>query len=52
MILFFHLLCWVEKYQTPYPKLFALAGILAAGLIRALWIVWAYVARGSTYSKH
>lgn len=52
MILVFHLLCWAEKCQTPYPKLFALAGILAVGLIWALWIVWAYVARGRTYSKH
>lgn len=51
MILVFRLLIWAENYQTPYPKLFAVAGTLAAGLILALWIVSAYVGRDRTCSK-
>jgi hypothetical protein len=51
VILVFRLLSWAEKYQTPYPKLLAVAGILAAGLILVLSIVSAYVGRDRTYSK-
>ena len=51
MILVFRLLSWAEKVQTPYPKLFVVAGILAAGLIWALWFVSAYVGRDRTCSK-
>ena len=51
MILVFRLLSWAEKYQTPYPKTLAVAGILPAALILALWIVSAYVGRDRTYSK-
>lgn len=52
MILLFRLLSWAEKYETPYPKFSAVAGILSVSLILALWIVSAYVGRDSTtYSK-
>ena len=51
MILVFRLLNWAEKYQTPYPRLFAVAGILSAVLILALSIVPAYVGRDRTCSK-
>ena len=51
MILVFRLLSWAERYQTPYPKLLAVAGALAASLIMALGIVSAYVGRDRTYSK-
>jgi hypothetical protein len=51
VILVFRLLSWTEKYQTPYPKLFAVAGILVAGLIWGLLIVSAYVGRDRTYSE-
>ena len=51
MILVFRLLSWVEKYQKPCPKSFAVAGTLAASLILVLWFVSAYVGRDRTYSK-
>jgi hypothetical protein len=51
VILVFRLLSWTEKYQTPYPKLLAVAGTLAAGLIWALLIVSAYVSRDRTCFK-
>jgi hypothetical protein len=51
VILVFRLLSSAEKVQTPYPKLLAAAGALAASLILGLWIVSAYVGRDRTYSK-
>jgi hypothetical protein len=44
VILVFRLLSWAEKYQTPYRKLFALAGILTAVVMLASWIVRALLA--------
>jgi hypothetical protein len=51
VILVFRLLSWAEKYETPYPKLFALAGILSALPTLALWIVWALAGHDKSYPK-